>query len=182
MTIKENYEALKAQPSDINEHLETLYGFALNCEHITEMGVRGVVSTWAFLNAKPKKLVCYDLEKSPNVDVAISRAEAEGLKMVFYEADVLKADIEHTDFLFIDTFHTCTQLKAELERHAGKANKYIGFHDTTSFEWVGEEPYDGSGIKDKGLRYALVPFLEANPEWQIVYHTNKNNGLTIIGK
>ena len=47
------YNVLCNTPSDINEHMPTLYQFACTCSHITEMGVREVVSTWAFLNAKP---------------------------------------------------------------------------------------------------------------------------------
>ena len=44
---KFNY--LKNKESDINEHLKTLYLHALECETIFETGVRGVVSSWAFL-------------------------------------------------------------------------------------------------------------------------------------
>ena len=43
--------------SDINEHLPTLKKYSQYCDHITELGVRGIVSTWAFLVAKPKKIV-----------------------------------------------------------------------------------------------------------------------------
>ena len=38
------------QSSDIYEHLPTLSEYASNCESIIELGVRGVVSTYAFLN------------------------------------------------------------------------------------------------------------------------------------
>ena len=41
--------------TDIREHLLTLMFYAFECKHITEMGVRDVVSTWAFLAAKPNK-------------------------------------------------------------------------------------------------------------------------------
>ena len=49
-------------PSDINEHIPTLIDYASECEHITEMGVRAITSTWAFLGAAPKKLISYDIE------------------------------------------------------------------------------------------------------------------------
>lgn len=183
MTIKEHYELAKNTPSDINEHMETLYGFSLKCKHITEMGVRSVVSTWAFLNARPEKLVCYDIGKHPNVDEALRAAKSEDLNMEFHEKDVLKVEIEETDFLFIDTFHCATQLERELKLHAGKkVKKYIGFHDTYTYWEQGEPAYEGMGhvACGRGLKYALEPFLENNPEWKIVYRTNKNNGLTII--
>lgn len=184
MTIKEKYELAKSTPSDINEHIEVLYGFALGCKHITEMGVRGVVSTWAFLHAKPEKLVSYDIAMHPNVKEAIHIAKNEGANFEFIENDVLKVDIDHTDFLFIDTFHSATQLERELKLHAGKVKKYIGFHDTFTYWEKGEAAYEGMGDVNcgRGLKYALEPFLEANPEWKVVYRTNKNNGLTVIGK
>jgi len=185
MILQKKYNEARVTPSDINEHLETLYGFSLMSKHITEMGVRGVVSTWAFLAAKPDKLVCYDISKHPNVNEALTAAKLEGISMEFHEADVLKVDIEETDFLFVDTFHTATQLELELKRHAPKVKKYIGFHDTNTYWETGEPPYNdkmGHVACGRGLRYALEPFLEKNADWKIVYKTNINNGLTIIGK
>lgn len=184
MTIKEKYEFAKNNPSDINEHIESLYGFSLQCKKITEMGVRGVVSTWAFLNSRPERLICYDIGKHLNVDEALLLADKEGIAMEFIEANVLNIEIDETDFLFIDTFHSATQLERELQMHATKVNKYIGFHDTTTYWEKGEPSYEGMGdvACGRGLKYALEPFLENNPEWKIVYRTNKNNGLTIIEK
>ena len=40
--------------SDINEHIPALINYAQQCDHITEMGVRWIVSTWAFMAASPK--------------------------------------------------------------------------------------------------------------------------------
>jgi len=48
-------------PSDINEHLPTLKKYAEECSHITEMGVRWVVSTYGLLMGKPKKMISYDI-------------------------------------------------------------------------------------------------------------------------
>ena len=58
--IEEKYKFLCKKPSDINEHLPTLYKYASECESIAELGVRGVISTWALLygllkNNKEKK-------------------------------------------------------------------------------------------------------------------------------
>ena len=52
---------LKNTPTDINEHIETLVKYASQCDHVTEMGVRGIFSTWAFVASRPKKLISYDL-------------------------------------------------------------------------------------------------------------------------
>lgn len=187
MTVNLLYKVACNTPSDINEHLPVLREYASKCDHITEMGVRGVTSTWAFLDAKPKKLVSYDIGKHPNVDEALVIAKEAGLNFEFYEKDVLKVDIEETDFLFIDTFHTAAQLERELELHSGKAKKYIGFHDTHTFWENGELPESDLIASNKtncgrGLRYALEPFLVSHPEWKIEYKTDKNNGLTIISR
>ena len=48
-------------PSDINEHIPILIKYANECNFITEMGVRWVVSTWVWLACAPKKLISYDL-------------------------------------------------------------------------------------------------------------------------
>ena len=59
--IKQMYEELVITPSDINEHLPILKNYAKNCQHITEMGVRSVVSTYALVSANPRKIICIDL-------------------------------------------------------------------------------------------------------------------------
>ena len=48
-------------PSDINEHIPTIIKYGSECETITEMGVRGIFSTWGWLACGPKRLICYDL-------------------------------------------------------------------------------------------------------------------------
>lgn len=48
-------------PSDINQHIPAIIEYGSKCNHITEMGVRWVVSTWAWLATAPKKLIAYDL-------------------------------------------------------------------------------------------------------------------------
>jgi len=179
--IEVEYQNAKNTPSDINEHIEVLYAYAKRCKHITEMGVRTVVSTWAFLKADPDKYFGIDMFEHPNMNTA---KIAGGDKVEFTIVDVLEWEIDPTDFLFIDTFHTATQLEKELAKHADKAKKYIGFHDTFTFWEKGEQPYEGMGGKGvdcgRGLKYALEPFLKANPHWTIAYKTDRNNGLTII--
>ena len=46
--IEDYYQIQCDTASDINEHLPVLKEYAQKCETITEMGVRAVVSTWAF--------------------------------------------------------------------------------------------------------------------------------------
>jgi hypothetical protein len=77
--------------------------------------------------------------------------------------------------LFIDTRHTRDQLVAELARHAGKVSRWIVLHDTQIF---GEKGEDGG----PGLLVGLREFMTAHPEWSVIYHTQANNGLTVISR
>lgn len=186
MTIIEKYQEKCNTPSDINQLLPFLKEYAEKCETICEMGVRNPTSTYAFLAARPKKLISYDIGRYPKVDLVEQLAKAENLDFTFKLEDVLQADIEETDFLFIDTLHTKTQLERELARHASKVKKFIGFHDVVSFKFEGEPSYEsvaGFGTAcGKGIWYAIEDFLAANPQWQIVLHIEFNNGLLIIQK
>lgn len=177
-------------PSDINEHIPTLVKYGSECETITEMGVRAICSTWAFLGASPKKMRSYDIQDPStwggDIQSVRDTAEAYGIDFDFILADVLKIEIEETDLLFLDTWHSYKQLKSELDLHAGKAKKYIVFHDTTSFAFKDETSYEiwgddwkGEGI---GIWRAIEEFLNSNPEWKLVEKFDNNNGLTIIGK
>lgn len=166
MEIEKKYQEFCNTPSDINEHLPKLREYANMCEHVTEMGVRGCVSLHAFLASKAKQVVAIDIL---NVATPIIS------KLKFICASTLEIEIEKTDFLFIDTYHTYEQLKKELNLHAKNVNKFIGFHDTFIFGTNGE---DGG----KGLLQAITEFLQENKEWQMEYHTNNNNGLSIIAR
>ena len=171
----EQYEILKGQESDINEHLPVLYKYAKECDHVTEFGVRGIVSTWAFLAPHPKRLVSYDIRHPRQFRgnlqaVYDNRGDTD---YSFIIGNTLDVDIEPTDLLFIDTWHTYKQLKAELERHFSKVRKYILLHDTETFGTVGED--DG-----EGLSKAIEEFLSDNPDWKVKEKLSNNNGLTVL--
>jgi hypothetical protein len=189
-TITEQFQLRVNHSSDINEHLETIKNFASECEHITEMGVRSVVSTWAFLAAKPKRLVSMDIVQCPVQDAAIA-ANNEGIDFEFIVADTSnpQLDIEPTDLLFIDTWHVYDQLKIEFKLHSNKVKKYIILHDTTTFGEVGESgsdliinPVTGQMemIRKRGLWPAVEEFLAENTNWTLKERFTHNNGLTIL--
>ncbi len=179
----------KNRISDINEHLETLYQYSKECEHITEMGVRGACSTWAFLWSNPKKMISYDIMKTNEVYEVEDITKECGYNFNFVESDVLKIEIEPTDLLFIDTLHTYTQLSNELNLHSKKVNKYIILHDTVSFGYRDEVIYEHASdiIKEKdrskeGLNPAIDDFLKTEPgqDWFVFKTYLNNNGLTIL--
>jgi hypothetical protein len=187
-TITDYYNHRKNTPSDINEHIETLKNYASECEHITEMGVRTVVSTWAFLEANPKKLISIDINPCP-IEEAAKLAGDAGIDFKFIQASTLEIEIEETDLLFIDTWHVYQQLKQEFKLHCDKARKYIILHDTTTF---GERGESGSEMKInimtnqmevipfRGLWPAVEEFLQEHPEWKVKERFTHNNGLTVL--
>lgn len=186
-TIDEKLEQAKHTRSDINEHLVTLKRYAETCDHVTEMGVRWVTSTWAFLAARPKRLVSYDISDC-NIDEALKMGKEIGVNFDFRKLDVLKVEIEPTDLLFIDTYHAYPQLTMELTLHSPRTRKYIIMHDTTTYAYRDEGRYQGvsvlasSGNGKAGLRPAIQDFL-ATPEgsnWLIREVFENNNGLTVL--
>jgi len=174
-TLEQIYNRLHNTPSDINEHLPTLKLYASKCDHITEMGVRYIVSTYALLMGKPKKLISYDIMDCHWLP--IKEMVKEDTNFEFKIGNTLNIEIEPTDFLFIDTLHNYNQLKGELSLHADKVKKYIGFHDTTTFAIHGES-YEGKS--ETGLWFAIEEFLATNTQWKIHEKYTNNNGLTIL--
>lgn len=182
--IEDQYSKLVSEPSDINELLPTLKKYAVDCEHITEMGTRYVVSTWALLAGLPKNLICYDILLGLDMSIVKSRLEHISnvakdalINFEFRHADVLTIEIEETDMLFIDTYHEYNQMKQELKLHGNKAKKFLVFHDTTTFGEKGETFKQPNTV---GIWPAITEFLEENPHWEIAEKLNYNNGLTIL--
>jgi hypothetical protein len=186
--LHQKIEEISNTKSDINEHISTMIKYGQECTHITEMGVRAITSTWAWLYAKPKKLIAYDIQ-DPNTwgssitDVA-DTASSLGVSFKFNLKNVLDVTIEKTDLLFIDTWHSYKQLSAELKLHANKVRKYICLHDTTSYATEDETSYEvwGDDWKSEGLGIwkAVEEFLQNNTNWVLDQRFTNNNGFTIL--
>jgi len=188
MTLTETLQKLIETPSDINEHLPTLKAYAEKCDHVTEMGVRWIVSTYAFLAGNPKRLVSIDMQHpsawGADISVPIQFAQEIGCDFSFVKANTLEVEIEPTDMLFIDTWHAYKQLKAELALHQSRVAKYIVLHDTTTYGEYDETSYEAMGPDWKGegigLWRAVTEFLNEFPEWTIEERFTNNNGLTVL--
>lgn len=189
--LQELVNKLHRTQSDINEHFPAIIKYGSECDHITEMGVRGIYSTWAWLACNPKNgLYSYDLHNPTkwggDLQSVIDTAEAYNIKFLFTEADVTKIEIEPTDLLFIDTWHCYDQLKLELSLHSDKVKKYICFHDTTTYAHINEPLTSDHNWEDrvtngKGVWDAVTEFLEENSDsWKLVERFENNNGFTII--
>lgn len=197
--IETNYRIKCNTRSDIYEHLPILAKYTSKCNHITEMGMRSVVSSWAFAKGlimndfKNKEMVSIDLDYSPNIEPLKNALKQCGINFIFIMANDTKITISQTDLLFIDTFHVYAHLKQELICHADKVNKYIILHDTQVDQLLGEcirtkldalkiAKDTGYLVEDinKGLQPAVDEFLISHPEWKIEKVFTNCNGLTIL--
>jgi hypothetical protein len=207
--IQDKYTSLCSKPSDINEHLPTLFEYAKECNSVFETGVRGVVSSWALLfgllmnnNNQKKTFLMNDIDPC-ELDEIFNIAKELNIDIAFKLENNLLIDFKETekyDLTFIDTFHVYPQLIRELNKFSQVTNKYIIMHDTTVDEFEGElirncGGYNSNRIDEtskntgfspedlcKGLRPAIEEFLINNKNWQIKEVFTNNNGLTILEK
>ena len=166
--IEEKYQQLCYEESDINEHLPTIRKYASLCEVVVELGVRGMVSTWALLAGHPSTMISMDIvhpsEHRGNVEETKKMAEEELVSWDFLLASSLDLRLPRHDLLFIDTVHSYEQLSQELKLHSPHTVKYIIMHDTILPE----------------MQRAVDEFLTGNSDWKIKEVFENNNGLTIL--
>ncbi len=187
---------------DIYEHLTTLYNYAKDCESVFETGVRGCVSSWAFLNGlyesntlNEKYFLLNDIEKC-DINDLINIAREINIDVQYIWKNNLDIELTRTyDMVFIDTWHVYGQLKRELNKFSPITKKYIIMHDTTIDEIYGETVRDNldsvlqskiSGIPveeiNKGLWPAIEEFIQNNNDWYIKERFTNNNGLTVLAR
>jgi hypothetical protein len=206
--IFEKYNNLCKTPSDINEHLPTLFKYASQCDSAFETGVRGVISSWALLyglisnnNGNTKyflmnDIVPCDIDEINNSIETINK-ENQIVKLDFLWKNNLEIEFENNqifDLTFIDTLHCYGQLRRELDKFSKNTNKYIIMHDTSIDEFKGEifrsnnsilEYKQMTGFTDDndillGLSQAIEQFLNKNKDWILLEKFTNNNGLTVL--
>jgi hypothetical protein len=186
ITFEDYYRNCSETYSDIYQHIPTLKRYSEMCDRVTEMGVRAVVSTFALIAPKPKRMVSIDFKHPKNyggeekLQFVIDWAKENGIDYSFLMGDSTKVLIEPTDLLFIDTLHTYEQLTAELSLHPSKVKKFMIFHDTVTF--CNQDEIYNPHQKKTGLCPAIDEFLISNPDWRIVERYDNNNGLTVLGR
>jgi hypothetical protein len=209
-TIDLNYRQLCVnrcpgkESSDIMEHLPTLYRYAYECESVFETGVRGCVSSWAFLyglvnngNTYKKRMFMNDINPcdinelmtaSNGLNINIKHEWKNNLELEFGENETY-------DITFIDTWHIYGQLIRELNKFSKTTNKYMILHDTEidaiygetiRCKWDAVQQSETSGIPVeeilKGLSFAVRDFLAQNEDWYVKEEFKNNNGLTILAR
>jgi len=200
--LKNKYDLYCNYDCDINEHLPTLYNYARECESVIELGVRGVISSYALIyglmnnNKATKNILLNDIIEC-DVSELLSITKELPININYKWINDLELDItDNVDLTFIDTWHVYGQLKRELNKFSKITNKYIIMHDTTVDEIFGETirlPWLNAEIQsietgipveeiNKGLWPAIEEFLETNKNWKIKERFYNNNGLTILEK
>jgi hypothetical protein len=209
--IKDKYSSLlkggrMGESIDIFEHLPTLYSYAKNCNSVFETGVRGCVSSWAFLygladnnnSDTPKNLFLNDINECDINHLLTTANKLDNVSVKYEWKNNLHLEFEENekyDITFIDTWHVYGQLKRELEKFSKITNKYIIMHDTTVDEFYGEtirsnwDPVEQSNTSGfpveeitKGLWPAIEEFLIKNEDWYVKVRFTNNNGLTVLAK
>lgn len=206
--VKQMYDKHCNEPGDIRDHLPMLCHLAQSCQVVCECGVRGVVSTWAFLHGflsshsnlnhqTTKRLYCVDIELSENITNLLDFApqlSSHNINVHFLQHNSATVELpEAVDMLFIDTWHIYGHLKRELEFHHANVKKYIVMHDVEVDALDGEAVRCGQDIDSmatisgypreeitKGLKPAIDEFLCAHNEWNISYFTPFCNGLMVL--
>ena len=182
--------------------METLKNYAKECESVLELGVRGVVSSWAFayglcLNGSQNKLLfCNDVVPC-KLDDLQNECKLHAVDLKYQWCSDLDLDFPDNafDLVFIDTLHVYGQLKRELQKFSKIATKYIIMHDTTVDAIHGEAIRCKFNMQNlskqtgfpedelkRGLKPAIEEFLGANPEWKTREVFTHNNGLTVLEK
>ena len=185
---------------DIDQHLIFLTGEASKCSSILECGVRGIVSTWAFIaglsmnQSAGKILHCCDIAYigAAALDEVTGHCAASDIGFNFFHQNDLTLPNARYDMIFIDTLHCYGQLRRELEKFS-KNTETIILHDTQIDGEVGEPIRNGWDVGslseqlgwDKsdlelGLTPAIDEFLITNPDWHIAYQAEHQNGLTML--
>jgi predicted O-methyltransferase YrrM len=116
---------------DMHPHYQTLIRYARECEVIVEWGVRGGVSTWAFLEGLPADGRLYSVDI---LDCVVPRAVSSDPRWTFIIGDDLDPEVQAqlplvADLVFIDTDHTYEQTVREVEYAATFGPRRIVLHD-----------------------------------------------------
>lgn len=116
---------------DMEPHYPTLTRLATEATTIIEWGVRGGVSSWAFLDGLPENGRLYSVDI---VNCIVPPRVSSDPRWVFIVGDdldpeVLKQLPNQADLVFIDTEHTYDQAEAELREAIQFLPKRIVLHD-----------------------------------------------------
>jgi len=161
-------------PSNMMKEIQTIYKYASECKHITEFGFGIGRSGSAILAARPKTYISYDIRDYGPRKLYEDIASNLNIDFRFILASSIEIDIESTEMIFIDSWHTFDHKTKELERHNFNISKYILIHDTRTCGHVGE---DGS---KPGYLQAIRNFLLKYENWYLKEIKQDGNGIVVL--
>ena len=172
------YAALCQIKRDLDQHLPLLRELASGCNSVLEFSKRREsLAAWLAAEPAPTIVRAHNLEQDGMVQTLKALAAAEGKTAL--ELDNLPstalADCPDVDLLYIDTVHHADRLRGELAKFGPHALHYIVARGTGSFGVQAE----GGG---PGLFDALREWVEENPDWFVMYHTNNQYGITVLSR
>lgn len=161
---------MKSVPRDLDQHLDKLAELASQCQHITEISKRR--ESTIGLIACPGKVVSYNVE-TDELQERLKGLLGERITFSAKQSTAIKS-IEPTDMLFIDSQHTANRLHEELTKFGPSVSRWIVCHDTALYGETGED-------RGPGLLPAIRRYMTEYSQWSVVYHTQNQYGLTVLG-
>jgi len=175
LSLDELYARACNNVSDVFLHCPMIKELASRCQHVTELGLNSLGICVSVMAGQPSTFIAYGKNKEKVDEIIKEIPDDVGRTHLKIRAgDSLKIQIEETEMLIIDTYHTYSQLNNELLKHAGNATKYIVIISSYAFALRGE---DGSS---PGVMDAVVEFVAKNDRWEIIYNERKNNGMLVL--
>lgn len=166
------FDAVQRVPRDMEQHMPALAEMASRAERVTDISGRRE-SFIALAKGRPGQLTSYNSEKNDVLYRSVANLAGASVSEVAPEN---VSDIDETDLLFLDEWHSYATLKDHLATLAPKVTRQIVLHDTVLFGTSG--PGGTPGMGD-----ALREFCEASGgEWFVAAHTAKQHGLTTLSR
>lgn len=184
--VSTQYRTHKSRASDINRYFDILQHLSTKCDHVTEVGTRQVVATWAMMQGRPKTFRQVDYYPWPNQKKFVNdmAKNCPDYDYHFAFGSSLAVPIEPTCMMLLDTWHSYEQVWKELWRLHHLVSDYIVLHDTTSFGTKDEKdgscsttyqepgqtrctPEYNTVESEHGIWAAIANFVAMSPEWQV---------------
>lgn len=195
--LDDKYDYYCQSWSDVIDHMPDLDNLAYECSSVVEIGMRGIVSSWALLHGlseNPSTSRSYlgidiNYPSKETLDLAKALALGNDIHFDFWCINDMKINIPQTELLFIDSLHTYCHLTYELEKFAPSVSKYIALHDTSppwgyqdDTEYRGDYSEYPSHIdrNKRGLWPAVEDFLKKHSEWELHERKYTSYGFTIL--
>lgn len=182
------------------EYYSALRKLANQYSHVTELGAYHLGSSFAILlglleNPSPSKsLLAIDCGIPPKYRLQLAQTAAKqiGIQFSFLQANDFDIELQPTDMLNIDTYHTYRHLTYELEKFSPIVRSTIVLHDTSAPfgyydenahapNWDIESRYPPHIDRTKmGLWSAVTDFLKLHPEWELIERNTNGPGFTVL--